>query len=272
MKKIQFTYDHVCTVLMERGGFKLGLVTDAQFLDYFSQVMQDFVSLTGMAIGFQAVQQLAGVAEYDKPGAIENVLSVYASHQVLHPTDHRGLGGIRTLSSKEETGEPSSFARDQQGWRTFRVAPAPDFNGSSVDTVGGDPMYGVISNTTAGAIDIDVHLGAPWYGVPAGWDEGDVAWEPDGLGLGVFSDLCYTADNLTVFGTLNPTNWSPDLDTLIGLLHPAFYHYIAYGILAKIFMTDGELKDDLRAKFCRSKYDEGVSLGRSILGRERLGR
>lgn len=50
------------------------------------------------------------------------------------------------------------------------------------------------------------------------------------------------------------------LDTIPDTFTP----YLVYGILEKIFSMDGESKDEQRALYCRSRYEEGVTLGRSI--------
>lgn len=50
------------------------------------------------------------------------------------------------------------------------------------------------------------------------------------------------------------------LDTIPDTFTP----YLVYGVLEKIFSMDGESKDEQRALYCRSRYEEGITLAKAV--------
>lgn len=108
------------------------------------------------------------------------------------------------------------------------------------------------------------------------------AWHADGLPIQTVEVMPTTPYSGTAtsptYGTFQPGNhnltmvgstiasketWNigDTLDTIPDSLTP----YLVYGILERLFSMDGENKDLQRAQYCRSRYTEGISLGRGIL-------
>ena len=73
-----------------------------------------------------------------------------------------------------------------------------------------------------------------------------------------------TERNLAIVGTEAPASTSWVLSDTITVLPDIFVHYIGYGIMAGIFSSDGEMKDPQRALYCRTRYEEGISLARAL--------
>ena len=77
----------------------------------------------------------------------------------------------------------------------------------------------------------------------------------------------YPADrNLALVGTYGTTKTSFSLADTIPNVPDSFTAYLGYGVMAKIFSTDGEAKDMQRAAYCSARFQEGVSLARAMLG------
>ena len=64
---VQFVYDRVCNRLLENGGLQLGLLTNAQFLIYFQEVLKDFLQRTGLSKIIVTQTVFAGTTTYTIP-------------------------------------------------------------------------------------------------------------------------------------------------------------------------------------------------------------
>jgi hypothetical protein len=86
--------------------------------------------------------------------------------------------------------------------------------------------------------------------------------------IGHYDDFYPAERNLTIVGPAAPskTAWEAG-DTLDGI-PDSFTHYLTYGVLEKIFSSESELRDVQRAAYCRSRFDEGISLARAIAAAE----
>ena len=77
----------------------------------------------------------------------------------------------------------------------------------------------------------------------------------------------YPADrNLALVGTFGTLKTSFALGDTIPNVADSFTFYLGYGVLAKIFSTDGEAKDMQRAAYCAARFQEGISLARAMVG------
>lgn len=73
---------------------------------------------------------------------------------------------------------------------------------------------------------------------------------------------------LTVVAPSITSNMTPDLDADVDILPAPFVIYLAYGILAKLFSENGELKDGLRYRYCQTRYDEGIQRAKIIIAEQ----
>jgi hypothetical protein len=77
----------------------------------------------------------------------------------------------------------------------------------------------------------------------------------------------YPADrNLAVLGTAGTLKTSFALGDTIPNVPDSFSCYLAYGVLEKLFSTDGECKDLQRSYYCQARYLEGVAIARAWAG------
>ena len=87
---------------------------------------------------------------------------------------------------------------------------------------------------------------------------------------GTIADMVTTKSNLTLIGPASLFDNSPELDSVIELLPDTFAIYIGYGVLAKVFSLDGELKDEIRRRYCQARCDEGLALGQAVMEEEMM--
>lgn len=149
--------------------------------------------------------------------------------------------------------------------KSFEVIPAPQLGGNEVFEFSGLGGYGTISAVTAVDFGITLDPASSGYGTIAA-DSGAVALETSNIGFGVISDLVESHTNLMVIASAGTSIPNVAMTDSVENLPDSFTHYIKYGILGKLFSTDGELKDNQRAMYCNARYLEGVNLGRTIMG------
>jgi hypothetical protein len=141
------------------------------------------------------------------------------------------------------------------------------------------PYYGFVDARIIERVDItSEYLLGRWTQKP-GYPK---VWHQDGLPIktietvpapnftgsvtaGVFGSFLPGSRDLSIVGSMIASKevWliSDTLDTI----PDSFTPYIVFGVLAKVFEMDGESKDEQRCLYCKSRYDEGVTVGKSIL-------
>lgn len=263
---VREVYTNVADLLLERGGLTLGLITDGTVLAYYIDVLTDFLSLTGIAKKFCDVPQMAGIASIDVPDWMGEVQAAASDETMM---SHSSVDDISAVNPNWRTaiGMPSSWRQDMNDMTSLDVYKAPRIQGNQVETPG-SPLLGVIASVTAG--DIDLNSTAAMLGTIASADQGEIHVETGGPFFGTIATMVVSKTNFTLIGTALPFNTSPGLDSLVELIPDSFAQFIEAGLLEKVFSTDGELKDDLRARYCGSVYKEGVALARAIMGQELL--
>jgi hypothetical protein len=87
--------------------------------------------------------------------------------------------------------------------------------------------------------------------------------------FGNYGDFFPTQRNLTIVGGAAPLNFTANPLTLQsnlpGIIPDSFTPYLVYRVLARIFSLDGECHDSQRAIYCQSRFEEGISLGSSVM-------
>ncbi len=94
-----------------------------------------------------------------------------------------------------------------------------------------------------------------------------VAYTPNYTGAVVSSSTEISNDgNLTMLGPVGLSGNTYTLGQTIPVVPDSACFYLAYGVLARIFSTDGEAKDMQRSFYCQSRYTEGVNALAAISG------
>jgi hypothetical protein len=156
---------------------------------------------------------------------------------------------------------PQYWAEDQLNPKQFISIPQAALNGDQVALGVPGGFYGTLSAATAGTITVTVS--GPWYGTISS-ATGDVYTETAGPFFGTIGTAVASPTNFAIIGTTGVFEGSLGLNSVIEGMPDSFTLYIAYGVLARIFSKDGEQKDDQRAAYCVSRYEEGVMMGKLV--------
>lgn len=256
MTTIATVYSRFCHALLEgsAAGLALGLYTEAQFLELYSSMSQDFLNQTGIIQRVWVGLAELGTPKYTLPNWMIEPLHVFYNERALTRT---ALGGAEEMDPHWMTSlrGPEMWRNDKVSVREIEVMPPPNREGRQIT----DP------STTALVDQVDAAEAEPYafYGT--------VASEGERFLYGVAEDgpVYISRSNLTVIGTANVSDTTPpEDDDNVNLIPDSFVHYILYGMLAHVFRQDGELKDLMRANYCDARYQEGINLANAITSPE----
>lgn len=210
-------------------GPSLGLVTVQEILDDLGIVLMDFLRKTGIEWTIFTQQLVASVSQYTVPNQMPEVYYVFQNAYIIDRINFYStyLRGQWTRNP----GMSKAYHEDGLPIKTIELVPPPNWNGIGfIPTVGPPPPFGTFDSPG---------------GTTAPFQPGN--------------------RNLTMVGSAIPTQevWGID-DTLAGIPDSAT-PYLVFGILQKIFSADGESRDIQRANYCQKRYEEGISLYRSVL-------
>lgn len=255
-------YTAITITLLERGGFSLGLVTDTQFLSYYTEVMLDFFDQTEIVKTLVVLIQQFGVEDYMTPNYMGSAEHVISRGQSLFQSSESDIANAGR-EWRSQVKQPRAWRQDKGNMRKVSVFPLPSISGNEVGITGGVPLFGTIS-AVLNQNDINIQCSGQLLGT-IGSEQGAVALIPSGPFFGTIATLKCSKSNLSVIGPASLFNTNPGLDTLIEWIPDSFALYIGYGILAKIFSMDGECKDEIRRRYCRARYEEGIAIGQTIM-------
>ncbi len=299
-------YNTVCECLMEPyqngtyPGLSLGIVTLADFLDLFSQTLEDFVNRTGLVWSIFTQQVTGGTSQYLYP---ENLNSpklaflggIYIEHSTLADLDDW------SYSWQNSTGTPEYWHLDGLQPKTFELAVTPDYAGAGyvipVDPLAQPPfgISGLFNGATIGRSTgtvstvgtavtwvsgslfdtnwanyyppLNITIGGTVYQVASVTDSQHlVITLSAGSQTAAFSLAVSNDANVTVVGTTGLRAITYALGDLIPVVPDSACFYLSYGVLARIFSTDGEAKDMQRSYYCLSRYNEGINALSAISG------
>ena len=257
-------YQQCCDVLLESGpaGFQLGLITDSEFFTIAGEVLLDFCSKTSLVKKIFCDQIAAGVAVYDEYQLMDECQSVVAMQTHMD----RESGYMLDNTDPEWAtlyDFPQTYREDQLPPKQLQLSPNPNVTGNQVATVVGG--YGVLSSTVPGEFDITSSLAGPGYGTPCAFG-GNPYVEGVNPGYGVLARAVPSTGNLQMFGTALPQNTTNiTKQTVIELVPDSFTPYLKYGILARIFSSDSELKDSNKAAYCQARFYEAINLTAALM-------
>ena len=250
-------YRQCAAILLEDGGFQLGLLTDSEFYTIANEVVMDFLSKTQIIKKIFNVHIVVGVDTYTKPDQLGEIDEALAGQTHINRTSGFYLDNSDPLWPTQFN-QSQYFKEDEVTVKQIQLSPMPNVEGELTYTY--DQGYGVPASTS-GAVDFDIQANpsTPGYGVFAE-ALGNPYLEATGPGYGVYADMVCSTGNLTMIGKVIPTD-----PTYIQIIPASFQCYLKYGILSRIFSTNSELKDEQKAAYCQARYAEGVNLAGAIM-------
>lgn len=258
----QSVYNDVCNVLLEPNGLTLGLITDAQFLQFASEVLPDFLVKSGISKNLFCIPLDFQQTTYPLPDGLSESLSAMVDQRHIWRSAGQPLDTFDP-AWRSRVGNPEAWREDDLPAKTIEISPAPDWYGMQVDVF----PAGVASvpSATSNANDFDIVPVNSGYGTISAVD-GNPFTAVNNPGYGVVSRMVPSADNLEIMGLNGPSAanvWS--LAQYIEQVPDPAVPYLKYGILSKIFASDSEHKDTQKAAYCAARYQEGVSALSSAL-------
>ena len=256
----QTIYNDVANVLLEPAGLTLGLVTNDMFFVALYDVLQDFLTRTGLAKDIYNIQAVSGTNTYAEPCGLHDALYATFADSYIY----RDSGFSLDQSGSQwyaASGQPFSWREDEITYGNIQVEPTPTVTGNAVAITNNG--YGTISSATLG-VDFTINSTNNGYGVISDASTGNVFVDPINEGLGTPYSIVASGNNLSVIGITIPVRFPQTLNDPLPLVPDSYTHYIRYGILARLFTADSEAKDLGRAQYCIMRYNEGVDLLTSL--------
>jgi hypothetical protein len=256
-----------CEALLESGGLQLGLLTEAQFFQIAGEVLADFLGKTGLVKKIFNVTMNFGVSVYPESDELGDVDSVLANQTYLFETSGYYLDNADPMW-QTVMNYPEAYREDEMPPKRVQVFPTPNVEGYQIVTLGGMAGYGVLA-ATSNPNDFDETLSyltpAGGYGTPSGFG-GNPYVDNVNPGYGVRSVKTPSTGNVSMIGTALPFNITNITRyTYVELVPDSFVHYLKYGILARVFSSDNELKDLQKAAYSAARYAEAINICAAIL-------
>ena len=269
MTYVSDIYDAVCAVILEpvlsnlpeTTGLQLGLLTVNQFLGFFSSAFKEFTQESGLVKKLFCLPITNGTGAYLEPDPMMEAEDVFYNNRFLSPTDSYNLDAL-FLNWRTATGAPQTWNEDRVTVKTMQIVPAPILNGHTVGASAS--YYGTLSAVSA-PINFTFSATAPFYGTISSYS-GPVYLDPISAEFGTISNLVPSSANLMMSSTALPVQSKTyELTDLIQGIPDSFTVYLKYGVIERVFKMDGEMKDELRARYCAARFQEGVNLARAIM-------
>lgn len=254
-------YSQVCTVLLEDlpTGLTTGVLTQAQFLDYAADVIYEFVQKAGLVKRPVSLPVVAGTSTYAEPDFLMQVQEALYNERYIHR--ETGLSeDFLVYNWRGKSGSPSAWHEDRLAVKNIELLPNPSLAGNTVGTSAA--LFGTISST-ASATDFNIVATTALFGVIASYT-GPVYLSTPVAAFGTIANMVPSTANLTMLGTIKPLQKSFALTDLIEIVPDSFFPYLKYGVLAKVFSMDGEVKDVLRARYCNARFQEGINIAQAV--------
>jgi len=282
-------------------GLTLGILTLQDFFNLFAVVLEEFLNRTGLVWNIYTQQLILNQGQYLAPPDIDEIKCAFIGgqwidHQTLFELDQWQYAWRTTLDA------PEYWHEDGLPPKTIEVAANPSYTGAGYVIPTGpepEPPYGVYGlfngatvgqytgtvNTTSTAVTwvsgalfdvnwnnyyppVSMVIAGTAYPIQSVTDNQDIilALPAATLTAAPFTVSIGNDGNLTLLGTTGLISITFTLDQLVPVCPDSFCPALSYGILARVFSTDGEAKDLQRAAYCAARFIEFINAGAAISG------
>ena len=249
-------YLAVCDTILEPGGVSLGILSLDDFLSLYSDTLSEWCQQTGLTKHFFALQSQSGQSDYVFPGEALDFQQVYYNGKPLKLDPSLNLEFLVT-GWQNRTGTPTSWHVDRVDPKTVSLYPSPTVTGTSMYT--GSGFYG-----TLGAPDASPNPGGTaFYGTIAGTTDSDTLASTNAF-YGTLANISTSTANILLLATVEPPKDTPELTDTVDCVPATFMQYLVYGVLARVYSQDGELKSVTQQRYCQARWTEGLNLAKSI--------
>ncbi len=261
-------YTQICDTLLEpllstlpNTGLQTGMLTVQQFLDFFSDTFRDFAQQSGLIKKLFIIPVVANTNVYQEYDQQMEVEDVFYNERYLSPTDLYNLDAL-FVNWRTAIGPPQTWNEDRVNVKNIQIVPNPQITGFTVGTTSN--FFGTLS-AVADPLDFNITTSANFFGTISSYT-GPAYIDPIAGMYGTISVIVPSAGNLMMSSTAIPTYTKTyALTDIIQGIPDSFTVYLKYGVLERVFKMDGEMKDSLRERYCKARFQEGVSLARAIM-------
>lgn len=261
MSTVNDVYLRVCETLLEPNGFTLGLISEANFLEYFSATMQHFLATTGIVRCIAVMPQSFGTPQYTLPDFLGEPDACFSDGSAIRQDAEGNLSSI-AKRWQSEIGTPRSWRQDKQLPNQVSLYPAPNVENPAAPAIPPPGVYGAVLAWAPG----QANTGVPAYIGTVIQSGGSATFTTPGTFFGSVPLYNFSRGNVCVIGPLGLMTQAISLSSPIESLTDDWLTYIQYGILEKVWMSDSELKDTQRARYAHARYEEGIMLASAIMG------
>jgi hypothetical protein len=254
-------YLDCCDILLEPAGLELGLLSQSQWIEWYRQVMDDFLGKTGLIKAIALIPQQFGIPQYTTPDFISQPDCCFSDGCFINRDFE---GNISTISRnwQNQVGTPRSWRQDKQYPNQLSLYPSPNVESTLAPSA---PPPGVFGTVIAWAPGQSETSETAYVGTMV--QSGGVGtFTSPGEFFGTQPLNTFSRGNVAVIGAVGLLTENVDLSDPMEALTDEWGAYIKYGILEKIWVSDSELKDVQRAAYARARYQEGVMLASAVMG------
>jgi hypothetical protein len=182
-----------------------------------------------------------GISVYQVPDQLSHVNNVFVSGRLLRRTNLESLN-TGTYAWRKQAGIPKSYLEDGLAVKQVQITPVPNYEGTPIPT---DGSVAIIT--------------PPETNEPMAVGDFYATWRDYSL-VGSQVPLDSANNVISTYALATVLNGIPN----------SAVPYLAWGVLSKMFSDDSESKDEVRARYCSSRYAEGISIFRAILAEKCL--
>ena len=267
--QISAIYTDVCRNILEDPGLTaINLMSISDFMNYFNDTAQDFVSRTGLIKRLINITADLGVGVYPEPATNTDIVEVAYNQTHLYRTSGWYLDNSDpSWASAVDT--PERWREDELAPEQIQIEPAPAVQGYGVPVLPTTTGYGTIAATSS-ANDFDILAPTGGYGTISScfgpYPGGNTVFaESMNAGFGTINYVISSTGNLQLVSSAQPISYYQTINDYVYLIPDSFTAYLKYGILERIWSQDGEYKSPDQAQFASQRYQEGVSLAAAIM-------
>jgi hypothetical protein len=258
---VQTIYGWVTETLLEPSGFTLGLITPAQFLEYYSAATSDFLGRSGLYRCIALMPQQFGIPQYTTPDFCSTPEMAFSDGVALRRDFEGNISSIdRNYFNK--VGTPRSWRQDKQQMNQLSLFPSPNVESTLAPSAPPPGVYGAVLAWAPGQSEsgIEAYIGTMLQ------SGGTATFTTPGEFFGAQPLNTFARGNVAVIGPVGLLTEDVTLSSPVEALTSDWLHFIKYRILEMIWMSDSELKDVQRARYAHARYEEGVMLASAVMG------
>lgn len=255
---VQNVHDQVCVILLEPSGFTLGDISEAEFLQYYRAVMEDFLGRTGIIKGFAFLAQFFGQAQYLYPDFISDISEVFSDGGATRMDYENSISGA-DRNWQDRVGPPMSWRQDKLAIPALSLYPAPNIPFAYTASTGS----GIAA---AWVPDGDFTQSQAFIGTLTQAAQVATFATPGTFFQAGFDPTQISRGAVSLIGQLSLMTEDVSLSSPVEHITDDWVVFIKYGILQKIFASDSECRDVLREKWARGLYEQGILLAQAIMG------